>query len=89
MTLRTSHDKSVAFGAIFVLVLCSNVGQAQLIPIFDWVMSFFGSYEEPPFFLVRNITEVNLDDMSNQYYIVNKYKVCVYPFRMEIKQNDA
>lgn len=57
--MHNPHQKSVAFAAIFLLVLCGNVGQAQLIPIFDWVMSFFGSYEEPPYEVLRNITEVS------------------------------
>jgi len=54
-----SYQKSFAFGAIFVLVLCSNVGEAQLFPIFDWVRSFFGNYEEPPYQLRRNLSDVN------------------------------
>lgn len=58
--MHNAHQKSVALGAIFLLVLCGNVGQAQLVPIFDWVMSFFGSYEEPPYSVVRNISDVSL-----------------------------
>ncbi|CAL8086857.1 unnamed protein product [Orchesella dallaii] len=55
--MNMSYQRSFAFGAIFVLVLCSSVGQAQLLPIFDWVRSFFGNYEEPPYQLVANLSD--------------------------------
>lgn len=60
-----SHERSLVFGTLFVLVLSSNVGQAELLPIFDWVMSFFGSYEGPPFTSIQNLTDVSKHHKNN------------------------
>lgn len=56
-----SSKKRAAFGTLLVLILCLNCGPggAQLIPLFDWVFSFFGGYEEVPYTVVRNVTDVS------------------------------
>lgn len=44
---------------ILLLTLSTGLCGAQFIPIFDWVRSFFGSYEQPPYSVIRKITTVS------------------------------
>lgn len=50
----------ISYSLLFILILNVGVNQGQFIPIFDWVRSFFGHYEQPPYTSVRNITTVSI-----------------------------
>lgn len=43
---------------LVLLALFGGVAESQFIPIFDWVRSFFGKYEEPNYVSIKNLTEV-------------------------------
>ncbi|OXA61495.1 heme-binding protein 2 [Folsomia candida] len=45
---------------LFILLVATfhvGITESQFIPIFDWISSFFGSYEQPGYTSVRNITD--------------------------------
>ena len=58
-----------------ILLLSSMVGQSQgqFLPVLEWIQSFFGGYEEPPYFVNRTLGPVSfsLNDEEDRTYAWN------------------
>jgi hypothetical protein len=70
------------FGTLLVIVLSVGEARAQVLPILDWVVSFFGSYEQPPYTLVKNLAK----DVEERLY-PSRYWVCNEQFSIPAKKD--